>query len=144
MGIFNNREGMYSFSYKPIGLGKLSVYDRKPLIFILDISGGILLGLNIHWIPRNQRQAFIDNVEEIMGKTVIKANGKRERIKLIYTLLKERRFKNGMQAVRKYYLNHCSAIQEVAKTKWNQVLGIPRYDSDKRLKSNNYQKSNTK
>ena len=138
MKALSNLEGMYFFRYKPKGLGRLSVYDANPLIFILDISGGICLGCNLHWIPKIHRANFISNVEDIMGKTILKANKKRERIRLIYQLLKQPKFRNGLQAVRKYFLSNISAIQEIPKTAWLDVLGIPKYQSDKRSKDNGY------
>ena len=136
----SNLEGMYGFSYKPIGLGQLSVYDKKPLIFILDMSGGQLLGCNLHWIAKIHRQSFIDSVTDIMGKTIIKANKKRERIRLIYTLLKQPKFRNGLQAVRRYFISGMTSIEEIPKDKWNNILGISKFQSDKRLKSNEYKK----
>lgn len=132
-------EGMYSFHYRPVGVGKINQFDRNPLIFILNIDKGLLLGLNIHWIPKIHRAEFISQVNEIMGKTKV-VGKKRERQRLLYILLKKPKFKNGMEAVRKYYISHMSAIQEVPRVKWDSVLGIKRFEADIRNKSNGYYK----
>lgn len=134
-----NTEGLYNFHYRPVGLGKINQYDRNPLIFILDIQGGIVLGVNLHWIPKAQRNNFVLEVEYIMGKTKT-VGKKRERQRLLYTLLKKPLFRAGMQAVRKYYLNHMSALREIPRNSWKNLAAIKGIESDIRHKENSYKK----
>lgn len=132
-------EKMYNFKYTPKGLGTLNQYDRSPLIFILDIQGDTLLAVNIHWIEKGKRFQFIEDVKEIMGKT-IGAGKRRERIRLFYTMLKKPKFKAGMLAVRRYIVANISNIVEVQKHKWDYVLGISSKWADIRRKENEYKK----
>ena len=99
----------------------------------------MVLGVNIHWIPKRSRAEFIANVDEIMGKTV-GVGKKRERMRLFYTLLRKPKFRVGMEAIRLYYISHMSAIQEIARPKWNIVLGISSKFADIRYKKDGYEK----
>lgn len=137
---FNNLEGLYSFIYDPKGKGILKVYDRRPLIFILAKVGGIILGLNLHWIARNERTRFVDSVIEIMNQTEKGKGGKSKRLRLVYSMLKQPKFRSGLNAIRKYYVSRCSSITEIPKKKWTLILKLDKYDSDKRMKVNDYKK----
>ena len=65
-------KNIYFFRYKAKGEGKLHVYDQAPLVIFLDIRRNDALGINIHWIPRNKRQQFIDLVLELSEKVIQK------------------------------------------------------------------------
>lgn len=130
-------EKMYSFRYKAKGEGYLDRYDKSPLIFILDIQGDIILGINIHWIPKNQRQDFINRAEEIIGKTQ-KIGKKYQRMRLMYQMLKEPKFRNGLQAVRKYITSNMTLIKPIPRAKWEIVLDIKKYRMRIAKKNENY------
>ncbi|NCP97778.1 hypothetical protein GW796_05995 [archaeon] len=134
-----NPEKLYNFKYTPKGLGKLEEYDKNPLIFVLDIQEPYLLAVNVHWIPKNHKFKFLEDLQEIMGKTIGRGK-KRQRFKLVYTMLKKRPYKAGILAVRKYIIKNITGIKEVPQEKWNYVLGIDRYTADIRRKSNMYKK----
>ena len=130
-------EKMYSFRYKAKGEGYLEKYDKAPLIFILDIQGPIILAVNIHWIPKHQRQDFINKAEEIIGKT--KTVGKKlVRMRLMYQMLKDPKFRNGLQAIRKYIIKNMSSIKSIPRTKWEIVLSIKTYKMRIAKKEDNY------
>jgi len=119
-------EKMYSFRYRAKGEGTIDKYDRAPLIFILDIQGDSILGLNIHWIPQKLRQDFINKAEDIIGKT--KTVGKKHiRMRLMYKMLQEPKYRNGLQAVRRYIIKNISTLRSVPRIKWEIVLSIKTY-----------------
>lgn len=130
-------EGLYNFKYTPKGLGTLEKFDHNPLIFVLDIQGDYLLAVNVHWIPKNHKFKFLVDLQDIMGKTVGRGK-KKQRFKLIYTMLKKRPYKAGILAVRKYLVKNITGLREVPKEKWDYVLGIDRYTADIRKKANKY------
>ena len=130
-------ESMYSFKYDPKGLGTLPQFDKHPLIFILDIQGKYLLAVNTHWIPKTKRSDFIQDVKDIMGKTV-GTGKKRERMRLFYTMLKKPKFRIGEMAIRKYIIANISHMVKVPKTKWDYLLGISKYWEDVRYKDEDY------
>jgi len=130
-------EKMYSFRYKAKGEGTLDKYDKAPLVFILDIQGPYLLAVNIHWIPKQHRQEFINKAEEIIGKT--KTVGKKTvRMRLMYQMLKEPKYRVGLEAIRKYLTSNMSAIKSIPKVKWEIVLSIKTYKMRIAKKEDNY------
>lgn len=132
---------IYYFRYKAIGEGKLHVYDKTPLIFIVDIRPNSILGVNLHWIPKKDREDFFDSVVAIMDKT--KTIGKKhERMRLTYELLKKPKFRVGLQGLRMYYVSGMSYIKEIDEAQWNIVIGqygkISKYRMRKVYKHKEY------
>ena len=113
---------LYYFRYKATLEGQLHVYDKTPLIFIIDFRPTSILGVNLHWIPKKDRIEFFDNVLEIMEKTH-KVGRRKERMRLTYELLKKPKFKSGIQAIRMYYLKGMTQIKDVNEAEWNSIIG---------------------
>lgn len=54
---------MYIYEYFPISdANKLPVYDRFPLIIALEVSPKLMLGVNLHYLPRKARTKFFIKV----------------------------------------------------------------------------------
>lgn len=43
---------------------KEQTYDKTPLVLVLGISGGYMLGLNFHWLPYQKRLWLVERVLE--------------------------------------------------------------------------------
>lgn len=115
---------LYSFSYNPITpKHKLKTWDAKPLIFALDINRKLILGINLHWIRKEHRQEFLDEVQNI----VLKYKGKRNKIRLTYMLLKKPKFKYAIEGIRLYYIHRITKINAIPKTKWHLILDYKKY-----------------
>lgn len=132
---------LYYFRYKAVLEGQLHVYDKTPLIFIIDVRPTSILAVNLHWIPKKDRLEFFDNVLEIMEKThkVVK---RKERKRLTYELLKKPKFRVGMQAIRMYYVKGMTQIKDLSERDWNIIIGkygrISQYRMRKVYKHNGY------
>lgn len=117
-----NYNHFYAFRYKAKGEGKLEVYDKTPLIIILDIQGDSILGLNFHWIPQKDRKEFYENVVEIMKKT--KSVGQRQkRVRLTYQMLRKPKFRAGLSGIRLYLLEGITQLKELKPEQMDIILG---------------------
>lgn len=129
---------LYMFRYKAIGEGQLHVYDKTPLMFILDIRPTSLLCINLHWIPPKQRPDFFAEIRDIMSKTHM-VHKKRERMRLTYKLLLKPKYRLGLQAIRMYYLTGMSQIKNIPEVQWNIIFMSGRsFRMRKVYKSNDY------
>lgn len=114
---------LYMFRYKAIGEGQLHVYDKTPLMFILDIRPTSLLGINLHWIPPRKRTEFFEKIQEIMKKTHM-VHKKRERMRLTYKLLQEPAYRDGLVAIRMYYLAGITAIKVIPEASYPIIFKV--------------------
>lgn len=112
----------YYFRYKAIGEGKLHVYDKTPLIFVLDIRPDSILGINLHWIPRKDRVEFVENVLEIMKKTN-SFSKRKERQRLTYQMLRKPKFRAGLLGIRMYYNMGMTQIKEIKPEQMGIIVG---------------------
>ena len=115
--------GLYTFRYLAKGEGQLHVYDKTPLIFILDIRDNNILGCNLHWIKnKDHRLEFFNSVLEIMDKTHT-VGKKKERMRLTYQLLQKPKFRSGLQAIRMYYFRGVTRLSNIPETRWTSIMG---------------------
>lgn len=127
---------LYQFRYKAIGEGKIHVYDRTPVIFVIDIRKDNILGVNLHWIyPKPKRQEFFDDVKAIIDKN---KNNPKERIRLTYALLQKPKYRVGLQALRMYYFTGMTALRDIPEVSWNLVLGYRMHRMRKVYKRTGY------
>lgn len=118
---------LYSFKYRPITpKHRLLVWDAKPLIFALDISPKMILGINLHWIKKQHQQEFLDEISQI----VLKSKGKQHKIRLTYTLLKKPKFRYALEGIRLYYTSRISKLTYIPERKWHQVLNYKKFDAN--------------
>lgn len=119
-----NYNGLYYFHYKPTT--NVHLYDKHPLIFVLDMNSRSILGVNIHWIPKHYREEFIEQVEDIMSQT-IQIGQKRQRARLTYQLLKQSKYKIALQGIRRYIVSSITKIEPIPEKKWDKVLKKKKY-----------------
>lgn len=118
---------LYTFRYSAKTEGKILVYDKVPLIFILDVREKSILGMNFHWIkPAKLRLEFFDEVRAIMAKTHMVAK-KLERMRLTYRLLLKPKYRLGLQAIRMYYIDNITSLKMIPEKQWDVVIGISQY-----------------
>ena len=117
---------LYSFSYRPVTpKHKLLVWDAKPLIFALDITKDKVLGINLHWVKKVHQQEFLEEVEKI----ILKSKGKKEKIRLTYSLLKKPKFSYALKGIRLYYISRMTHLIIIPKVKWPMVLQYKKFQS---------------
>lgn len=136
-----NHNDLYFFRYKAKGAetGKLHAYDKAPLVIFLSIGRGHHIGINLHWIPRGQRRAFLDTVLKVSKKV---GKGSRRRIvpRIYYETVKThpQLRKIALFALRSYLTPRMSNVQRIPVEFWDKVLGNPRYRSRKAYKRKGY------
>lgn len=128
---------LYYFRYMPKGYGKLEVYDRTPLIMVLDVRKDNVLALNFHWLPRKDKLELFDSIREIMTKTHM-VSKRRERMRLTYQLLKKPKYRVGLQAIRMYYVNGISQLKDIPEKQWDISMGISQLRARKVYKEKGY------
>jgi hypothetical protein len=128
---------LYYFRYKPVGEGSLIVYDRTPLVMILDVRQNSILGLNFHWIPKAHKLEFFDSIREIMAKTHT-VHKKKERMRLTYKLLQKPKFKVGLQAIRMYYNDGITMLKNIPEAQWDIAMGISQLRARKVYREKGY------
>lgn len=142
-----NYNHVYYFRYKAVGEGQLHVYDKTPLIFILDIRQDSILGLNMHWIAKKDRIELYENIMEIMSKTNTRGK-KKERMRLTYQLLRKPKFRAGMDGIRMYYATGMAQIKELKPEQMAVILGTYgryfEYRMRKVYKENDYKEKKKK
>ncbi len=131
---------IYFMQYRAKGAEdkSLSVYDRAPLIIPLDIQPKTLLAVNLHWIPKNKRAVFLDNLLDISKKYT--KRGFIYKINLLYQNLKGDAilWNATMFAIRKYLYGHIKGIQEIPPELYDKVLDIKRLRSRFAYQTRNY------
>jgi len=100
---------MYAFKYDPKHKDKLPIYDTAPLVITFDFKNGAddtpgFLGVNLHFIPRHEREATIKyfmtkNPEDVMKKGKIDIDYERD-------LKNNPRLTYIYYCIRHYLLNH--------------------------------------
>jgi hypothetical protein len=118
-------DSLYNFRYEDPKT-KPHVWDRNPVVFILDITKKSMLGVNIHWIPKDYRADFIDEIASI----ITKSKSKHEKARLTYMLLKKPKYKRALLGIRRYIISRMKGVTEIPKKKWDKVLEKKRWKPD--------------
>jgi len=126
--------GIFHFTYKhPVS--KPHIWDIKPLVIMLGMEKGkygrMILGVNLHWIPRHYRYAFWTYIKTTYEDLQARGKGK-ELPLLIYKEIKNiRQLKPAMQAIRKYYLNRIGSVVRVPEDDFTNIFN--KYRSLKKI-----------
>jgi hypothetical protein len=114
-----NYNSIYFFRYNNPKT-KPHIWDKAPLVMPLYVARGMMLGLNIHWIPAGLRAQFINLVLELGEKT--KKTGQWKKLpRLLYDMLKNGRFRFAIMGIRKYYVSRITNIQEIPPSLWDKL-----------------------
>lgn len=119
---------LYFFRYNNPATPNLPVWDKAPLVIPLEVKGNSMLGVNIHWIPREQRREFMEFLIEYFG--VNDSNTlRRKKVRILYESLKRGKVRWALVAIRRYHINRITSMREVPKDRWDRVLKLPQYKS---------------
>ena len=116
--------GLYYFYYDPKTKNDLPYYDRFPLVLILDIKPDGFMGLNLHYLPLQQRIALLD---KLMGYADLDKNNDILRMRVSYDILSaSRQFKEFKPCLKKYLYGHVqSKILAVKPNEWDIAAFLP-------------------
>lgn len=130
---------LYFFRYKdPATKKSLKVWDTAPLIIPLDFTSKSLLAINLHWIPSEYRQKFVEFLMEYFKKR--KIAGKRfQRTRLFYEFVKSGKVTWALVAVRRYHISRITNMTAIEQKDWPKVLKMrdyrPKFDYTDKFKS---------
>lgn len=116
--------GMFLFNYDPKHKKKLPYYDRFPLVIPVDEADGGFVGLNMHYLPLQQRAVLMDALYKTVSdqrydeKTMFRIN---------YGILKNAsRFKAFKPTFKKYLAGHVkSRFLKIEPVEWDIALFLP-------------------
>ncbi len=108
---------------------RIHVFDRAPLVIFLDLerTDGKVLGINLHWIPRQYRKPFVKLVNAFFTEEMIKAGKKRPSPyfpRLFYATIKSNALFKRMsyQAIRLYFLNNIKNVYPIPREDWDRLF----------------------
>lgn len=112
---------LYQFRYKATTEGRIHVYDKTPLIFIIDIRPSSILAINMHWISdKKKRYELFESFKTIVSQS---KNNNVIRTNLTYKLLQQPKYRPALFALRMYYHRGMTAIKDLPEATWGLVLG---------------------
>ena len=104
----------------PKNYGKLPVFDQFPLVLPLEIRGGTMLGINMHWIPPPLRLKFIQWTIQLYERPP--EMSRKSLFHLWYRIVKSTpAIMFAKFAVRKYYIGRCSNIKIIEPEFWGDL-----------------------
>jgi hypothetical protein len=113
----------------PIGLGILISFDKAPLLVPFGVSKGYLIGVNLHWVPRDQRKKFFKFVYLRYKKhtSTLTSKSALEKFPMIlYNEMKSlKSFKHGLEAIRKYIVSRITKLSVIPETEYPNIFTTP-------------------
>lgn len=121
---------MYFFRYDPLWKDKLAKYDKFPMCFPLEPpnhgkNGYGFLGLNLHYLDTNARQAVITKFLEYASNDNMDET---TRMKINYDMIKGMSKLHSVTkpCIRRYLFNHCrSQFIEVFPDEYEKAIQLP-------------------
>jgi len=111
----------YFFTYyaECIETGKCHVYDMYPFVIFLHFDRTTALGVNLHWIPKNKREKFVELIFE-WGKIYYGEKRVARKLRLFYAAIKYdmqlRQY--AYTAIRRYFYHRMRYIYEIPSIEW--------------------------
>lgn len=119
---------MYAFYYDPKYKDKLPVYDRFPLVIVIEPRKNGFLGLNLHYLSQGQRGQLIDLLMRYANNQNMDEN---TRLMLSWqAVVATSRMRNLSERCVKHYLYpHCrSRFVQVNADEFDKVASLPTAD----------------
>lgn len=105
--------GVYYFHYNdPKNIHRLNKFDKRPLVYPLDIGPTSLLGINLHWINPVWRVKFV----LALNKASSKLKNKRKFIRWTYEMFKhDPKLRYAQPAIRRYLNSRIKNTQRITR-----------------------------
>lgn len=116
---------MYMFLYDAKHKDTLPFWDAHPLVFPIEFYHDGFLGINLHYLPPNQRAGLLSKLADLQNN-----NKYDETTKLVisYNILKEAasRYKGFENCIKRYLFAHIkSKFKLVQSDDWAKVAVLP-------------------
>lgn len=122
--------GIYYMHYNdPKHKARLSIYDKRPLIYPLSIERDSLLAINLHWINPVWRVKFVI----MLNKASKKLKNKRKFVRWTYEMFKnDPKLRYAQPAIRRYINKRIKYTQRITREELNSfTLMKTKYRSKK-------------
>jgi hypothetical protein len=116
---------MYFFKYDPKTKAKLAKYDKFPMCFPIERYNDGFLGLNLHYLDQDARQALTTRLLEYKNN---KYMDERTKLKLSYQLISSTRSLNSLSrpCVKRYLFNQVrSHFIEIFPDEYDKAIQLP-------------------
>ena len=115
---------MYLFNYDPINRKTLPYYDTFPLILLTDINKDGFFGINLHYLPVEQRMVFLSNIVPQKG---MYQEGQLQRLYMSYDSIKDiQEFQFFKPCFKKYLTSRVrSQIRLIPVDDWGYAAALP-------------------
>lgn len=132
---------MYMFFYNPKTKEQLPYYDRFPLIFPFERTQDGFMGLNLHYLPYQQRAILMDSLYDLVNNENYDRDTRLKR--LTYERLNSAaRFRFFRPCIKRYLNSHVqSRFFEVHPTEWDIALFLRTERFEKANKRKVWQES---
>lgn len=122
---------MVFFGYSPLTKNELMFWDEYPIVVVLQVKRSGILGLNLHYLPFEDRAKFLANLRSyIKDPRWIENMNNETEFFLTYRMAKNStRLKDFRKCIKRYYFNRMmTRIAVIKPTEW---LTVPFFPLDK-------------
>lgn len=115
---------MYLFHYDPKTKAKLPYYDTLPLIFPFEITGTMITGINMHYLPPPYRAQLMDALSALASKN---QSSDKTHLLLSYQILSRMsRFRYFKPCVKQYARSQIrGSMIRINADEWHEALFLP-------------------
>lgn len=119
---------LYFFKYDPKWKTKLVKYDKFPMVFPIERYGNGFLGLNLHYLGGDERQALVNRLLEYSNN---KYMDERTKLRLSYDLIESTKKLSSLSkpCIHRYLFNNCrSQFIEIYPNEYDKAIQLPVED----------------
>lgn len=115
---------MFFYFYDPKMKKTLPVYDKFPLVLVMERYADGFLGLNLHYLSQGTRKALLN---ELLKYRNNKHMDERTKIRMSYELLGRTKMLRAVSpAIKRYLHGHVrSRFVEVTPSEWDKATALP-------------------
>jgi hypothetical protein len=115
---------MYCFVYDAKHKNKLPYWDKFPLVFPIEFYNDGFLGINLHYLPRQERAILMDSLYSLTSNKKMDSS---TILRVSYEILsRSSRFKLFQPCVKRYLVQHVrSRFMYINPKYWDMALMLP-------------------
>lgn len=115
---------MFFYKYDPKLKDELPYYDIFPLIICIHMYDDGWLGLNLHYIPPQQRRILLERLFVVLNNTKMDSTTK---LRVTYGILKNaKKYRYFKPCLKRYLTNHVrSKVNLIRPQQWPKAILLP-------------------
>ena len=116
---------IYFFGYNPKYRMTMPFYDQFPLVLVLNLQQGGFLGVNVHYLPLNNRAAFLNGMLKYVSSPVYTQDSD-ARILLEYPKMVSSFKKYAVPCIKSYlYSGVAGGVVQIHPADWKNTILMP-------------------